>query len=219
MKTLAFGIILIVLVGFAGFFYRNIAERSGAPDMIACTADAKLCPDGSAVGRTGPACEFVPCAFPNVEIEAKGLAFAVPAGYVVEQTADASLLSRFTKPSLSESVRHTITVQSYPLGEGESADDVILAHTRYQPADMQAEDFSRFETTLINGKEFRSTVIERFEALVQSSYYLVRTEDVLVFTITEHDVSDWMNPDLQVETLPEHKALLELLGTLQVAGE
>lgn len=27
----------------------------------ACTEEAKLCPDGSAVGRTGPKCEFAPC--------------------------------------------------------------------------------------------------------------------------------------------------------------
>lgn len=28
---------------------------------IACTMDAKICPDGSAVGRTAPNCEFAPC--------------------------------------------------------------------------------------------------------------------------------------------------------------
>jgi len=28
---------------------------------IACTLEAKVCPDGSAVGRTGPNCEFEPC--------------------------------------------------------------------------------------------------------------------------------------------------------------
>ena len=28
---------------------------------VACTEEAKLCPDGSAVGRTGPNCEFAPC--------------------------------------------------------------------------------------------------------------------------------------------------------------
>lgn len=27
----------------------------------ACTDDAKVCPDGTAVGRTGPNCEFAPC--------------------------------------------------------------------------------------------------------------------------------------------------------------
>ncbi len=26
-----------------------------------CTMEAKVCPDGSAVGRTGPRCEFAPC--------------------------------------------------------------------------------------------------------------------------------------------------------------
>jgi len=28
---------------------------------VACTKEAKVCPDGSAVGRTGPSCEFAPC--------------------------------------------------------------------------------------------------------------------------------------------------------------
>ncbi|MDO8492981.1 MAG: Gmad2 immunoglobulin-like domain-containing protein [bacterium] len=31
------------------------------PPMRACTMEAKICPDGSAVGRTGPNCEFAPC--------------------------------------------------------------------------------------------------------------------------------------------------------------
>lgn len=38
--------------------------------IVACTADAMLCPDGSAVGRTGPNCEFAACpavSVPNPE--------------------------------------------------------------------------------------------------------------------------------------------------------
>lgn len=31
------------------------------PDVTACTMDAKICSDGSAVGRIGPNCEFSPC--------------------------------------------------------------------------------------------------------------------------------------------------------------
>ncbi|HLC60214.1 MAG TPA: hypothetical protein VJJ52_02185 [Candidatus Nanoarchaeia archaeon] len=30
-------------------------------DPVACTEEAKICPDGSAVGRTGPKCEFADC--------------------------------------------------------------------------------------------------------------------------------------------------------------
>ncbi len=29
--------------------------------MVACTMEAKICPDGSSVGRQGPNCEFAPC--------------------------------------------------------------------------------------------------------------------------------------------------------------
>lgn len=31
------------------------------PGPVACTMEAKQCPDGSYVGRTGPKCEFTPC--------------------------------------------------------------------------------------------------------------------------------------------------------------
>ncbi|TSD03348.1 MAG: Uncharacterized protein Athens071416_29 [Parcubacteria group bacterium Athens0714_16] len=30
-------------------------------EQIFCTTEAKLCPDGSGVGRTGPNCDFAPC--------------------------------------------------------------------------------------------------------------------------------------------------------------
>jgi len=33
--------------------------QSASP--VACTQEAKLCPDGTAVGRTGPKCEFEAC--------------------------------------------------------------------------------------------------------------------------------------------------------------
>ena len=62
----------IVAVAFAAALL--LAGCAGAPDMppqppgngttpgpIACTADARVCPDGSYVGRTGPNCEFAAC--------------------------------------------------------------------------------------------------------------------------------------------------------------
>lgn len=36
-------------------------DASSTPLSVACTMDAKICPDGSAVGRSGPKCEFAPC--------------------------------------------------------------------------------------------------------------------------------------------------------------
>ena len=43
------------------FSYLIFQQSSLPPKNVACTSDAKLCPDGSAVGRTGPNCEFAPC--------------------------------------------------------------------------------------------------------------------------------------------------------------
>lgn len=40
-------------------------EASSTPLPVACTMDAKICPDGSAVGRSGPKCEFAPCPTPK----------------------------------------------------------------------------------------------------------------------------------------------------------
>lgn len=37
------------------------ARVAKAPSGIACTQEAKICPDGSYVSRTGPNCEFTPC--------------------------------------------------------------------------------------------------------------------------------------------------------------
>lgn len=36
-------------------------SRPNPNDMVACTMEAKQCPDGSFVGRSGPNCEFAPC--------------------------------------------------------------------------------------------------------------------------------------------------------------
>ncbi len=51
---------------------------------VACTMEAKLCPDGSAVGRTGPNCEFAACPIPdttgwkNFSDPVKGVTFKYP---------------------------------------------------------------------------------------------------------------------------------------------
>jgi putative hemolysin len=41
-------------------FYRKECQP-GAGNKTACTMEAKLCPDGSSVGRSGPNCEFAKC--------------------------------------------------------------------------------------------------------------------------------------------------------------
>lgn len=69
--TLAFGVIIILAILVAGisfYLWRGIRTGNGSlinlpikNKMVACTEEAKLCPDGSAVSRMAPNCEFAPC--------------------------------------------------------------------------------------------------------------------------------------------------------------
>lgn len=51
-------VILVGLVG-GGWYYTKKQEAENKKQV--CTQEAKLCSDGSAVGRTGPNCEFATC--------------------------------------------------------------------------------------------------------------------------------------------------------------
>lgn len=42
-------------------FIEDTTSAIPTPVQKACTLEAKICPDGSSVGRTGPNCEFAPC--------------------------------------------------------------------------------------------------------------------------------------------------------------
>ena len=42
-------------------FTEATGSASPTPASKACTLEAKVCPDGSSVGRSGPNCEFAPC--------------------------------------------------------------------------------------------------------------------------------------------------------------
>ena len=219
MKQLFAGILFIVVLGLGAFLYRNVTERPAAqiPSGLECTQEAQLCPDGTSVGRTGPSCSFAACAYPNVEVA--GLAFAVPAGYAADENAPGAnpdFLAAFTKPSSSGNPTHLITIERFPIAEGETAEDVMLANTRFQPADMPAESISELKTESINGKTFYVVSVERFEALIHTHYFLPRATDVIRFSLVEHDVTNWTDPSLIINSLPEQQALRKMLQTLQL---
>ncbi len=57
--------------------YQQKTAKPSTPKQVFCTQEAKFCPDGSSVGRSGPKCEFSPCPTPtasavNVSCQADG---------------------------------------------------------------------------------------------------------------------------------------------------
>lgn len=58
MKFIWIIILGVVVIALAGGFYLYFTKEN---EPVFCTQEAKLCPDGSYVGRTGPRCEFAAC--------------------------------------------------------------------------------------------------------------------------------------------------------------
>ena len=93
-KTLA--LIIFITFPIVGFFlgvrYQQIVDLSQNNPLVissthsgdkGCTLEAKICPDGTTVGRIGPKCEFAPCPTAINQIFCGGLAGKTcPAGYV-----------------------------------------------------------------------------------------------------------------------------------------
>jgi hypothetical protein len=79
-----------VVVAGVGVVWGLQAKRESTNTPVACTDEAKICPDGTAVGRTGPQCAFADCPsvvkeptgtkFTNTTI---GVSFTLPAGWYV----------------------------------------------------------------------------------------------------------------------------------------
>jgi len=62
MRNILIVLAFVVVAGGIVLSWPRIESLAFKPAQpVACTAEAKLCPDGSAVGRTGPDCEFASC--------------------------------------------------------------------------------------------------------------------------------------------------------------
>lgn len=55
-------VIIIAIIIIGGYFlYQYNPIPNIQQKLTVCTKEAKICPDGSTVGRVGPKCEFAPC--------------------------------------------------------------------------------------------------------------------------------------------------------------
>ena len=76
-KIIAAVVVISLITLGAILFGRTFFEKRPTGDGIACTQEAKICPDGSAMGRVPPNCEFAPCPEQNqsaaIEVIAQNL--------------------------------------------------------------------------------------------------------------------------------------------------
>jgi len=54
-------VVVVFVVGGLMYIYNPGPTEYKTPEPVACTADAKMCPDGTYVSRIPPICEFQAC--------------------------------------------------------------------------------------------------------------------------------------------------------------
>ena len=86
------GILVGTLLTMGAYLTYEKVEAPTEPAGVACTMDARLCPDGSSVGRVGPSCDFAPC--PPIQklddlvrLESPKIGDAISSPLVVQGTA------------------------------------------------------------------------------------------------------------------------------------
>jgi hypothetical protein len=61
-KVVALSVLVVLFMWWWISWYFGVPQvTTELPLPQACTMEAKICPDGSAVGRTGPDCAFAAC--------------------------------------------------------------------------------------------------------------------------------------------------------------
>lgn len=213
MKGLFAGIALIVIIGVGGFIYKNAIEHPKRP--VACPLDAKLCPDGTSVARTGLSCTFSECLPPNVTLRDISISFALPENFVPTEFSGVAAVAAYELPnSVSSTSLASIVVRRFAISASSTALATIQETAIGSPSDLPVKPTS-FSSTILGTHRFTVVSIERFEGVVDTAYYLARASDVLRFDAIDREVNNWTDPNLDPSALPARVALEKLLVTLQ----
>lgn len=211
MKGFLLGIAFILLIGVGGLVYRNAVERPFQP--VACPMDALVCPDGTSVGRTGSFCSFPACPPPNVSLPEAALSFAVPTGFEEAEFPDAASIAAYEMSAGDSSEPASIIIRRYAIAASSTA-LATIRQTAIGGASGLPVSVTSFTSSMLGTHRFTVVSLERFEGVVNTAYYLARSQDVLRFDAIDRGV-DWTNPNLDVTKLPAHAALVKMLSTLQ----
>lgn len=141
----------IVLTAAGGAYYLGkLPVKPAFREPKVCTQEAKLCPDGSSVGRTGPNCEFTPCpsaspAFSDETADWKTyvnnsykISFKYPAEFFITEKQGETVIIFLTrsaeeKTDVEDCIKQTecysyplnIEFQVLPKSKNQSLEDVI----------------------------------------------------------------------------------------------
>jgi hypothetical protein len=212
MKSLIYGVTLIILLGIGGLVYRNAVEHPS--QATACPVSKLRCPDSTFVQHLPNSCEFPLCPFPNVSFPDVHIAFAVPEGFESGDAPDANLIAYYQSSVTSSTTAASIEVLRFPIAASSTA-LATIQQTAVGGASEMPVSATSFTSTVVGSHRFTVVTLGRFEGVVDTAYYLARNDDVLRFDAVDKGVVRWNDSTLDVSTLPANKALRKLLSTLE----
>ena len=173
------GIVLLLVVLVGGYFATRINLESFPEKGKACTLEAKICPDGTSVGRSGPNCEFAACPSVKRSTTASG-------------SAETTNWKTYTSPNGQISFQYPGNwIEAY-------GSDTFGTTFRYSVADG---DESRIEETKIIPPQYKNL----FEvSLVDYKSYSAnppKNEEEIIKSHLSYDVnstSSWANEEPQL---------------------
>ena len=151
MKALLAIVVVLAFCSAGLLAYMQVTSpRDGS--SVACTMEAKICPDGSSVGRVGPDCEFAPCptAEDTTSTDDGGI------GAQIEQKAHLIVL---TSPAPFEIITSPLTITgkargtwyfegSFPVVLVDWDGKIVAEGIATAQGDWMTEDFVPFTATL-----------------------------------------------------------------------
>jgi hypothetical protein len=130
-KKIIFGVAAILLIAIGAWWF--FADESNKEGPAACTMDAKICADGSSVGRVPPQCDFAPCPKEDlIQVETPRANEIISSPLVIKGKARGAWFFEASFP-----------VKLYD-GQGK----LLVAATAQAKSDWASEDFVPFEAKL-----------------------------------------------------------------------
>ena len=130
-KKVILGAVIILLIALGAWWF--LADKGSKEEAVVCTMEAKICPDGSSVGRIPPQCDFAPCPKEDlIQVEVPWANEAISSPLVIKGKARGSWFFEGVFP-----------VKLYD-GNGQ----LLVATTAQATKDWLSEDFVPFEAEL-----------------------------------------------------------------------